>query len=201
METEKITAQEATEKGIQLYGEAMVIRENTNGKVNSDMLMIADSEMFGECIFCQMEEKVGRNADSLNEIQKILEDDFLDYNEKKQNYRLTELIPSKNTKEVMLFMRIAYIAFHISQDDLSFLKAFVELQAMNLVSELQTDDKLENVTKNLGEKWDIRILNLYKEIFPVVKKRHQNMRGEHLHLGVICESLKVELDNMKHKKF
>lgn len=198
MGTTRTTAQEATEKGIRLYGEVMVNKGDTDGKINSEMLIIADREMFGECIFCQMEEEIDCSADSLNAIQKTLEDDFLDYDEKTQKYRLTELVPSSDTKGVMIFMRIACTAFQISPNDLKFLKAFVELQVMNMVSELQTNDKLEEVTRNLGDKWDERMLGLYKKVFPVDRKKRQNMLGEHLYLGVICETLKLELDNMNH---
>lgn len=186
MAAEKITAQEATDKSIGLYGK--VITGRLNRKIRPEVKIITDSDMFGECIFCQMECYLVRSVDNLGEIKKILKRDFLICDNKTGKNKLTELIPARGTNEVLFFMEIAYIAFQISQKNLPFLKAFVELYVMSIINnEMYVNEKLDKVTGYLRKGWDDQIKNLYKNHFDTLNER--------LYLSNLCKSLKMDLNN------
>ena len=188
MAAEIITAQEATEKSIGLYGK--IITERLNREIRPEVKIIEDPNMFGACIFCQMESCLVHKTDSLKEIQETLNSDFLIFDDKIQKYKLTELIPARRKKEILFFMEIAYLAFQISRKDLSFLKAFVELCVMSEINDdLYVDAQLEKVTGYLGEGWENRIKRIFMKYF--------DSHSERLFLNNLCETLKGDFDFMK----
>ena len=192
MKSKIITVQEATKKGIDLYGG--VITEDTDGTIHPEMKIIADLKLFSQCIFSHMDEKLVCDMATLESIQEELVRWYIKFDEKIQKYRLEEIIPPKIKDEYnLLFVRIAYIAFLISQKELPFLKAFVELHVMSIIQEMvPSEDELKKIEKNLGERWGERLQDLYKGYF--------NNQAECMYLEALCKSLKLEPDNIRHRK-
>lgn len=191
MESNKITVQEAAKKGIDSYGG--VITEGTDGTINPEMKIIADLDLFSQCIFSHMDGKLVCNIDTLQAVQEELTR-YIKFDKKIQKYRLEEIIPPRIKDEYnLLFLRIAYIAFLISQKKIPFLKAFVGLHIMSIIQEMiPSEDELERIEKNLGERWEERLQQLYKGYF--------NNQAEWMYLEALCKSLKLEPDNIRHRK-
>lgn len=190
MAKKTMTVQHKVQKGVGLYG-TVIKKDRKDREITIENKLIADLDMFGKCILCQLHDEMEMNQkDILNQILDILEENYVVMDKRVQKYRLDEVIPSEPDDGVsLLFMRIAYVAFIKSQMDMALLKLLVDVSVIGYMR-IGPDYDVEQMKIVLSKGYENRYQFLEDKYFGKIGP-------EKIEFRKLWKNLKEEMSNLE----